>query len=105
MEALDPHQDGGSPIALPDDLLLKADLTILTWELTPNGIKVMTKKDAVKLLGRSPDRGDAVVQAWSSGPRAVTHLHEWRKDQMAGTMLGNVNRRPSVNMGPRRRNR
>jgi len=105
MEALDPNQDGGSPIALPDDLMLKADLTILTWELTPNGIKVMTKKDAVKLLGRSPDRGDAVVQSWSSGPRSVTHLHEWRKDQMAGTMLGNVNRRPSVNMGPRRRNR
>ena len=105
MEACDPHQDGGSPIALPDDPMLKADLTILTWELTPNGIKVLSKKDVVALLGRSPDRGDAVVQAWSSGPRAVTHLHEWRKDQLAGTMLGNVNRRPSVNMGPRRRNR
>ena len=105
MEALDPAQDGGSPIALPDDPMLKADLTILTWELTPNGIKVMSKKDAVALLGRSPDRGDAVVQAWSSGPRAVTHIHEWRKDQIAGTMLGKINRRPSVNLGPRRRNR
>lgn len=105
MEALDPAQDGGSPIALPDDPMLKADLTILTWELTPNGIKVMSKKDAVALLGRSPDRGDAVVQSWSSGPRAVTHLHEWRKDQIAGTMLGKINRRPSVNLGPRRRNR
>jgi len=102
MEALDPAQDGGSPIGLPDDPMLKADLTILTWELTPNGIKVMSKKDAVALLGRSPDRGDAVVQAWSSGPRAVTHLHEWRKDQIAGTMLGKINRRPTVNMGPRR---
>lgn len=105
MEALDPAQDGGSPIGLPDDPMLKADLTILTWELTPNGIKVMTKKDAVALLGRSPDRGDAVVQSWSSGPRSVTHLHEWRKDQIAGTMLGKINRRPTVNMGPRRRNR
>ena len=105
MEALDPAQDGGSPIALPDDPMLKADLTILTWELAPNGIKVMSKKDAVALLGRSPDRGDAVVQSWSSGPRAVTHLHEWRKDQIAGTMLGKINRRPSVNLGPRRRNR
>ncbi len=105
MEALDPAQDGGSPIGLPDDPMLKADLTILTWELTPNGIKVMSKKDAVALLGRSPDRGDAVVQSWSSGPRSVTHLHEWRKDQLAGTMLGKINRRPSVNLGPRRRNR
>ncbi len=105
MEALDPSQDGGSPIALPDDPMLKADLTILTWELTANGIKVMAKKDAVALLGRSPDRGDAVVQSWSYGPRSVTHLHEWRKDQLAGTVLGGVNRRPSVNLGPRRRNR
>ena len=105
MEALDPHQDGGSPIALPDDPMLVSDLTALSWELTPNGIKVTPKKDVVKLLGRSPDRGDAVVQAWSSGARAVTHLHEWRKDQMAGTMLGKANRRPAVNLGPRRRNR
>ena len=105
MEALDPQQSGGSPIALPDDSLLKADLTILTWELTANGIKVTPKKDVVKLLGRSPDRGDAVVQSWSSGARAVTHIHEWRKDQIAGTMLGSINRRYSVNLGPRRRNR
>ena len=105
MEALDPEQDGGSPIALPDDPLLKADLTIITWELTPNGIKVLTKKDVVALLGRSTDRGDAVVQAWSSGQKAVTHLHEWRKDQLSGTMLGKANRRPAVNLGPRRRNR
>jgi hypothetical protein len=105
MEALDPEQDGGSPIALPDDPMLVSDLTALAWELTANGIKVTSKKDVVAILGRSPDRGDAVVQSWSAGARAVTHLHEWRKDQLSGTMLGKANRRPNVNMGPRRRNR
>lgn len=105
MEALDPEQDGGSPIALPDDPMLVSDLTCLSWELTPNGIKVTPKKEVVKILGRSPDRGDAVVQSWSAGARSVTHALEWRKDQIAGTMLGKVNRRPAVNLGPRRRNR
>jgi hypothetical protein len=102
MEALDPEQDGGSPIALPDDPQLVSDLTAVAWELTANGIKITPKKDVVAMLGRSPDRGDAVVQSWSAGARSVTHLHEWRKDQMAGTMLGKASRRSAVNLGPRR---
>lgn len=101
MEALDPDQDGGSPIALPDDPMLVSDLTALSWELTANGIKVTPKKDVVIMLGRSTDRGDAVVQSWSTGAKAITHLGEWRQDQRGG-MLGRK-RRPVVNMGPRRR--
>ena len=57
MEALDPEQEGGSPIALPDDAMLRSDLTAVKWELTPNGIKLTPKKDLVAELGRSPDRG------------------------------------------------
>lgn len=102
MEALDPEQDGGSPIALPDDPELVADLTILKWELTPQGIQVTPKKDVVAELGHSPDKGDAVVQSWSSGPKSITHLSQWRADQQSGNFGGK--RRPSVNMGPRRRN-
>tara|TARA_Y100000294_G_scaffold125596_1_gene117039 strand:- start:1759 stop:3030 length:1272 start_codon:yes stop_codon:yes gene_type:complete len=60
-EALDPNQDGGSPIALPDDPALMADLTAPTFEVTPRGIKVETKEDVIKRLGRSTDRGDAAV--------------------------------------------
>ena len=101
MEALDPEQDGGSPIALPDDPMLVSDLTALRWELTPNGIKVTPKKDLVAELGRSPDRGDAVVQAWSAGDKAITHLGQWREDQRGG-IIGR-NRRPAVNLGPRHR--
>lgn len=103
MEALDPHQPGGSPIALPDDPMLVSDLTALSWELTPNGIKVTPKKDVVALLGRSSDRGDAVVQSWSSGAKAITHMQEWRADQRVGTLRGNMRRQPKVDFGPRRR--
>ena len=102
MEALDPEQEQGSPIALPGDPKLVSDLTVLRWELTPNGIKVTPKKDVIKILQRSPDRGDAVVQAWSTGAKAITHATEWRQDQVVGTMMGRK-RRPKVDMGPRRR--
>jgi hypothetical protein len=70
-EALDPSQSGGSPIALPDDPVLIADLTAPTFEVGPNGIKVEAKEEIVKRLGRSTDRGDAVVMAWFGGTRDV----------------------------------
>lgn len=101
MEALDPEQDGGSPIALPDDPELTAELTVIKWELTPQGIKVTPKKDLVKELGHSPDKADAVVMAWSSGPKSITHLGQWREDQRSGNFSGKP--RPAINMGPRRR--
>lgn len=98
-EALDPGQDGGSPIMLPDDQMLVSDLTAVHWELTPNGIKVTPKKDVVKLLKRSPDRGDAVQMCWSEGDKSQALLPDWRPDQRVGTMAGK--RRPQVNFGPR----
>jgi hypothetical protein len=61
-----------------------------------NGIQVEPKKDVVKRLGRSPDKGDAVVMAWYSGAKALTHAQIWTKEQ------GGRNRVPSVNYGPRR---
>lgn len=103
MEALDPEQDGGSPIALPDDPELLAELCVIKWELTPQGIKVTPKKDVVKELGHSPDKADAVVQAWSDGAKSLTHLGQWREDQRSGNFGGK--RRPAVNMGPRHRTR
>jgi hypothetical protein len=74
-EALDPNQDGGSPIALPDDTTLMADLTAPTFEVGSRGIKVETKEDIVKRLGRSPDRGDAVVMSWYGGTRRLVGGH------------------------------
>lgn len=70
-EALDPDQEGGSTIALPDDPELVADLTAPTWELKPNGILIESKDSLRKRLGRSPGKGDAVVMCLSEGTRAA----------------------------------
>lgn len=68
-EALDPNQDGGSPIMLPPDAMLVSDLTAPIFEVTANGIKVEPKEKVKDKLGRSPDRGDAVVMAWFKGDK------------------------------------
>lgn len=70
-EELDPSQEGGSPIALPPDPQLRADLAAPTWELTTRGIKIESKEDIKARIGRSPDRGDAVVMALAEGDRAA----------------------------------
>lgn len=68
-EALDPSQEGGSPVALPPDPQLRADLAAPTWKMATRGIQVESKEDIKKRLGRSPDRGDAVVMCLSEGGR------------------------------------
>lgn len=91
-EALDPDQEGGSPIMLPDDPILTADLTAPTFEITKQGIKLETKEDLVKRLGRSPDKGDAVVMSWSSGPKFMSDGGEWitRRDSLIRGTKGSV---------------
>lgn len=70
-EALDPSRAGGSGIELPDDQELLSDLTSVRFEAVQYKgvlcIKAETKEDVVKRLGRSPDKGDAVVMCWSKG--------------------------------------
>lgn len=61
--ALDPG--GNEAIRLPPDERLTADLSAPTWKLTPRGIQIESKDDIRKRLGRSPDRGDAVVMAFA----------------------------------------
>lgn len=97
-EALDPAQEGGSPIALPPSPRLVSDLTAPTFEVTPRGIKVESKEHVCDRLGRSTDEGDAVVMAWYDGARAMTHAQIWTKE------MGRAGRTPSVNYGPRRPN-
>jgi hypothetical protein len=68
-EALDPSQEGGSPVALPPDPTLKADLAAVQIKDMDGrtGIRLEPKEDLIEKLGRSPDRGDAVVLAWGNG--------------------------------------
>jgi hypothetical protein len=70
-EALDPDQLGGSPIMLPPDPELVAELTVLTYEVGGHGIELMPKDKATKLLGHSPDKSDATVICWSAGIRGL----------------------------------
>lgn len=72
-EALDPDQDGGSGIRLPPDPQILADLTAPRWRLTSRGILIELKEDLKKpeRLGRSPDKGDAIIMAWSEGEKGI----------------------------------
>lgn len=98
-EALDPSQAGGSPIALPPDPMLIADLTAPTWKpISHKGgmaIRVEPKEDVCDRLGRSTDRGDAVVMGWTEGQKAITHGQDWKAKQV-GRPGG---RAPQVIMG------
>lgn len=76
-EALDPEQPGGSPIMLPNDTILISDLTAPTFEVTSAGIDVETKQEVTARLGRSPDRGDAVVNAWKDGVKIGNYEGGW----------------------------
>lgn len=89
-EALDPDQEGGSVVALPPDAELKADLASYVWQNTTGGILLEDKEHQKKRLGRSPDKGDAVVMCLAEGDRAVER--EARRSRNGG-------RGPSVNLG------
>jgi hypothetical protein len=61
-EALDPRSE--SVIALPPDPELKADLCAPRWTMSSSGVKVESKIELIKRLGRSTDKGDAVLLAF-----------------------------------------
>jgi hypothetical protein len=88
-EALDPDQEGGSPIALPPDAELVAELAAHTWQLTPKGIKVNPKEDVKKVIGRSPGKADTVTLCLTEG------------DAMIRQAIGRKQGMPKVNVGHR----
>ena len=71
-EALDPNQPGGSPIDLPDDPILFADLAAPTYEEDALDITIETKEDVCERLGRSTNHGDAVIMCWYAGAKYVS---------------------------------
>lgn len=69
-EALDP--DNGGSLALPDDQELLADLCAPRYKVTTMGVQLEDKEELKQRLGRSPDKGDAVVIAyWTAFMRRV----------------------------------
>lgn len=100
-EALNPDQEGGSSIALPRDPVLLSDLCAPRFSVVRmghgSGVKVEPKEDVVKRLGRSTDRGDAVVMAWQAGPKAIDSAALWSAEQ------GRRQRAPKADFGSRHR--
>jgi hypothetical protein len=96
-EALDPGQPGGSPIALPPNAKLMADLTAPTFEVTPQGIKAESKEKVCERLGRSTDSGDAVCMSWFEGPRKLTDAMDWM--DRSQTRLGFMHKPKLVGTG------
>lgn len=89
-EALDPGQEGGSIVQLPADPELRADLASPQFEISSRGLKIESKDDIRERLGRSPDRGDAVVMAWAEGEKALASglVGKSRGWQRPATVLG-----------------
>jgi hypothetical protein len=76
-EALDPSQEQGSTIMLPNDAELVADLCAPSYEVGSGGIKIEAKDKVCDRLGRSTDKGDAVVMAWWDGLKGVNIKDGW----------------------------
>lgn len=68
-EALDPT--AANPIALPPDSELLGDLTAARYKVVTMGrlaaIQIREKDEIKKMLGRSPDKGDAVAMTFVTG--------------------------------------
>lgn len=77
-EALDPGQPGGSKISLPPDPLLFTQLCSIRLKQDDDIIiQIEPKKNLIERVGDSPDEADAVVQAWSAGPKQDNFRGGW----------------------------
>jgi hypothetical protein len=103
-EALDPEQTGGSPIDLPPDNELLADLAAPHYEVVNRGhegqfVKAESKESVVERLKRSTNKGDAVVMSWYAGARAIARAQTARLEHGGTPMRG-----LQIDYGPRRPN-
>lgn len=93
-EALDPAQAGGSSIALPHDNELMSDLTAMRFKEGPQGIMPApdssTKVEITKRLGRSPDKGDAMVMCWWGGKTIANVAGGWKATRSSKNLKVNV---------------
>ncbi|HEY0201492.1 MAG TPA: terminase, partial [Burkholderiaceae bacterium] len=78
-EALDPAANTG--IALPPVPQLLADLCAPTWSISGNTIKVASREEIIKAIGRSPDYGSAYTLALMDTPKRTALLAAGLKPQ------------------------
>lgn len=91
-EELDPDQEGGSCIALPPGPEVRADLASFRWELTVSGIKIESKDDVRKRIGRSPGKGDVIAMVLTEGQAVITReLHKASQSRAPKVLLGYAN--------------
>ncbi len=76
-EAFDPANNTG--ICIPPDPQLLKDLTALTWRPEGNRIRVESRKEIIKRMGRSPDWGSSFVLALMKTPK-MTEFMKKRSD-------------------------
>lgn len=95
-EALDPDhpENSGAEIAIPRDERLKADLAALTFEVRGDTIHAEPKEKVCARLGRSTDRGDAVIMAFSAPPVTQADIKA-----LEGNRITGGSRRPVVVLG------
>jgi hypothetical protein len=60
---------------------LLVDLCAPQWKLAVRGIQIESKEDLIKRIGRSPDKGDAVVYAIGSKMLPGMGIFNWFKGQ------------------------
>lgn len=87
-EALNPDQEGGSVIALPPQADIRADLASPRYQVGHRGIKLESKEEIRKRLGRSPDKGDAIVMCLSEGQAIITRQLKRASARMPRVLLG-----------------
>jgi hypothetical protein len=66
-ESLDPA--AVPPVSLPPGQAIRADLCAPTWSLRSGKILIESKEDLMARIGRSPDKGDAIVYAGVETPK------------------------------------
>ncbi len=80
-EALDPKS--GLDLAIPPDRALAADLAAPRWKMSGGKIQIEEKADIKKRIGRSPDRGDALIDAHATTPVSVKPRSNTDRAEMA----------------------
>lgn len=74
----------GDNVELPPDDELAQDLAAPTYEITRTGIKIESKDEIKKRLGRSPDKGDSCLLGWYAslpGNRSLAKAAQIRGNQ------------------------